>query len=146
MRQVTRFASDLILEGEDIPRVRLVRKVDVPTRITRLVIRATTVFPWWISLILRLFSWAILPWAERDWDDYRRWRFAVLRPTRKLGLWWDRRYQVRAINSLLVQDIHVGNWSTIVEPLPAKTLLHNTSRPRSWATTVFDCARDLDKE
>jgi hypothetical protein len=89
----------------------------------RLIIRATTVYPWWISVILRLFSWIVLPWAERDWHD-DHWRFTPLNPTYRLTLWWDRKYQARALDLLYVKDVRIGGpnqtWiSTFVGPIAA---------------------------
>jgi hypothetical protein len=120
-QQVTRFASDLVLE--DSRGVRLTRKVEIPTRMRRLIIRTTTVYPWWISVIMRLFSWIVLPWAERDWGD-GHWRFTPLNPTYRLSLWWDRKYQAHALDRLYVQDVGIvgpnQTWgSTFVEPVAA---------------------------
>ena len=47
-KHTTRLASGLVFTGD---RVRLSYVVDVPTRVQRLIIRAATVFPWWVILI-----------------------------------------------------------------------------------------------
>ena len=47
-KHTMRLASGLIFTGD---RVRLNYVVDVPTRVQRLIIRAATVFPWWVILI-----------------------------------------------------------------------------------------------
>ena len=119
-KHTTRLASGLVFTGD---MVRLSYVVDVPTRVQRLIIRAATVFPWWVILISTRFSWVVLPWAERDWDN-GEWRFTTVRPTYRLIWWWDRKYQARALDQLLVRDIRIGGpnrvwFSAFIESIPA---------------------------